>query len=115
MAYNLRNRSFLKEIDFTRGEFTFLLRLASALEDREVRGHRNDAPRRQRDRPDLREDLHPDALLVRSRCVRPGRSRHLPRPVGLADRPQGVDRRHGEGPGPHVRRHRVPREQPDRR
>lgn len=31
MAYNLRNRSFLKEIDFTAGEFTFLLRLASAL------------------------------------------------------------------------------------
>jgi ornithine carbamoyltransferase len=31
MAYNLRNRSFLKEIDFTPGEFTFLLRLASAL------------------------------------------------------------------------------------
>jgi ornithine carbamoyltransferase len=31
VAYNLRNRSFLKEIDFTAGEFTFLLRLASAL------------------------------------------------------------------------------------
>ena len=31
MSYNLRNRSFLKEIDFTRGEFTFLLRLSSAL------------------------------------------------------------------------------------
>jgi ornithine carbamoyltransferase len=31
MSYNLRNRSFLKEIDFTQGEFQFLLRLASAL------------------------------------------------------------------------------------
>ena len=31
MGYNLRNRSFLKEIDFTRGEFEFLLRLAAAL------------------------------------------------------------------------------------
>jgi ornithine carbamoyltransferase len=31
MAYNLRNRSFLKEIDFTAGEFRFLLRLAAAL------------------------------------------------------------------------------------
>lgn len=31
MANNLRNRSFLKEIDFTAGEFRFLLRLASAL------------------------------------------------------------------------------------
>jgi ornithine carbamoyltransferase len=31
MSYNLRNRSFLKEVDFTAGEFRFLLRLASAL------------------------------------------------------------------------------------
>jgi len=31
MSYNLRNRSFLKEIDFSQGEFRFLLRLASAL------------------------------------------------------------------------------------
>ena len=31
MSYNLRNRSFLKEIDFSPGEFRFLLRLASAL------------------------------------------------------------------------------------
>jgi ornithine carbamoyltransferase len=31
MSYNLRNRSFLKEIDFTQGEFRFLLQMASAL------------------------------------------------------------------------------------
>src|SRR3954468_8286507 len=31
MSYNLRNRSFLKEIDFSQGEFRFLLRLASSL------------------------------------------------------------------------------------
>jgi ornithine carbamoyltransferase len=31
MGYNLRNRSFLKEIDFTQGEFRFLLQLSSAL------------------------------------------------------------------------------------
>jgi len=31
MSYNLRNRSFLKEVDFTPGEFRFLLRLASAM------------------------------------------------------------------------------------
>jgi ornithine carbamoyltransferase len=31
MSYNLRNRSFLKEIDFTAGEFRYLLRLGSAL------------------------------------------------------------------------------------
>src|SRR4051794_5305487 len=31
MSYNLRNRSFLKEIDFSQGEFRFLLRLSGAL------------------------------------------------------------------------------------
>jgi ornithine carbamoyltransferase len=31
MAFNLRNRSFLKEIDFTPGELRYLLRLAGAL------------------------------------------------------------------------------------
>ena len=31
MAYNLKNRSFLKEIDFTPAELRFLLRLAEAL------------------------------------------------------------------------------------
>ena len=31
MGYNLRNRSFLKEIDFEPGELRFLLRLAEGL------------------------------------------------------------------------------------
>ena len=31
MAFNLRNRSFLKEIDFTPGELRYLLRMAGAL------------------------------------------------------------------------------------
>jgi ornithine carbamoyltransferase len=31
MAYNLRNRSFLKEIDFTTGEFRYLLQLSESL------------------------------------------------------------------------------------
>ena len=31
MSYNLRNRSFLKEIDFTHRGVRFLLRLAAAL------------------------------------------------------------------------------------
>jgi len=31
MSYNLRNRSFLKEIDFTPAELGYLLRLAESL------------------------------------------------------------------------------------
>ena len=41
MSYNLRNRSFLKEIDFSPGEFRFLLRLSEALKIGEVRRHRD--------------------------------------------------------------------------
>lgn len=32
MSFNLRNRSFLKELDFTAAELTFLLRLSADLE-----------------------------------------------------------------------------------
>jgi ornithine carbamoyltransferase len=38
MSYNLRNRSFLKEIDFTQGEFRFLLQLAAALKSAKYAG-----------------------------------------------------------------------------
>jgi ornithine carbamoyltransferase len=38
MSYNLRNRSFLKEVDFSRGEFQFLLRLAAALKTAKYAG-----------------------------------------------------------------------------
>ena len=64
----------------------------------------------QGDRPDLREDLDPHPVRVRGRRLRPGRPRHLPRPVRLADGPQGVGGRHRPGARAHVRRHRVPRQ-----
>ena len=40
MAFNLRNRSFLKEIDFEPRELRYLLQLAEALKIGEVRRHR---------------------------------------------------------------------------
>ena len=52
---------------------------------------------------------------TRTRCafevavLRPGRERHLPRPAGFANRPQGIVQGHGARARPHVRRHRVPR------
>ncbi len=42
--YNLRNRSFLKEIDFSRGSCDYLLTLSAALKTRQVRRHRGAAP-----------------------------------------------------------------------
>ena len=38
--YNLRNRSFLKEIDFSRDELLHLLRALAGAEDRQVRRQR---------------------------------------------------------------------------
>ncbi len=64
---NLRNRSFLKEIDFEPQELRFLLAALGGAEDRQVRRHRDEAPRRQGDRADLREDVDPHTVGVRGR------------------------------------------------
>jgi ornithine carbamoyltransferase len=39
MAFNLRNRSFLKELDFTPDELRFLLRLSAELKAAKYSGH----------------------------------------------------------------------------
>ena len=87
---NLRNRSFLKEIDFEPQELRFLLQLSEALKIAKYAGTESEAPRRQGDRADLREDVDPHAVGVRGRRVRSGRARHLPRSVGIAARAQGI-------------------------
>ena len=46
--YNLRNRSFLKEIDFSPEEFRFLLAAVRGAEDRQVRRHRDASASRAR-------------------------------------------------------------------
>ena len=109
MAFNLRNRSFVKELDFTPKEWKFLLDLAAELKAGQVRRLRAAAAQPQEHRPHLREDLDPHPVRLRGGRLRPGRPGHLPRPGRLADRPQGVDGGHRPGAGPHVRRHRVPR------
>ena len=65
--YNLRNRSFLKEIDFEPQELRFLLQLSAGAQDRQVLGYRDQAPGRQGDRAHLREDVDADAVGVRGR------------------------------------------------
>ena len=113
--YNLRNRSFLKEIDFTARELEHLLTLSAALKTVKYAG--TEVPRLtgKNDCAHLREDLHPNALGVRGRGLRPRRPRHLPGPERLAARPQGVDRRHRSRARSHVRRDRVPRFRAERR
>ncbi len=95
MPVNLRNRSFLKEIDFAPTELRFLLQLSADLKAAKVRGHGGAPTAGQDHRPHLREDLDAHALRLRGGRLRPGRARHVSRPVGLADGPQGIGRRHG--------------------
>ena len=85
-------------------------------EARQVRRLRAAAAEGQEHRDHLREDVDPDARLVRGRGLRPGRPRDLPRAERDPDRPQGVDEGHRPGPRPDLRRDRVPRLRPgDRR
>ena len=65
MAFNLRNRNFLKELDFTPEELKFLLKLSADLKAAKVRRVRAAAAEGQEHCPDLREDLDPHPLRVR--------------------------------------------------
>ncbi len=64
MAFNLRNRNFLKELDFTPEELKFLLKLSADLKAAKYGGYEVAAPQGQEHRPDLREDFHPHPLRV---------------------------------------------------
>ena len=109
MAFNLRNRSFLKELDFTPDELRFLLKLSAELKAAKYGGY---------EQPRLAGKNI--ALIFEKTSTRtrtafevaahgPGRARHLPGAERLADRAQGVDEGHRPGARPDLRRHRVPR------
>ncbi len=72
--FNLRNRSFLKEIDFEPQGAPSPAAALRGAEDRQVRRHRGQAARRQGDRADLREDARPG----RGRRSRSPRSTRAP-------------------------------------
>ena len=80
MAFNLRNRNFLKLLDFTPEEIKFLLKLAA---DLKADG--------QKHCPHLRKDLDPHPLRLRGWRQGPRCPRHLSRPHWLTDRHQGID------------------------
>ena len=94
MSFNLRHRSFLKELDFTPAEWKFLLTLAADLKRAKYVG--TESPR-------LRGKniaLIFEKTSTRTRCAfevaahDQGAARHLPRPDRLAARPQGVGQGH---------------------
>ena len=68
MSYNLRNRSFLKEIDFEPVELRFLLQALRGAQDREVRRHRGPTASTARRSPSSSRRRRPGP-------VRPSRSR----------------------------------------
>ena len=112
MSFNLRNRSFLKELDFSAEELRFLLELAADLKAAKYGGY---------ERPTLTGKNI--ALIFEKTSTRTrtafevaanDQGAHVTylEPVRFADRPQGVDEGHRPRARPHVRRHRVPRLRP---
>ncbi len=112
MAFNLRNRNFLKELDFTPEELKFLLKLSADLKAAKYGGYE------QQRLKGKNIALIFEKTSTRTRCAfevaayDQGAQRHLPGTIRLADRPQGIDEGYRPGVGPHVRWHRVPRLRP---
>ena len=115
MAFNLKNRSFLKEIDFEPRELGYLLKLSEALKLAKYAGTEVKHLEGKEIALIFEKTSTRIPVRVRGRGLRPGRARDLPRPVRLPARPQGIHRRHRRRAGPDVRRDRVPRQQPGRR
>lgn len=62
MAFNLRNRNFLKLLDFSPKEIQFLLDLSADLKKAKYAGTEQKKTGRQKHRFDLRESLYTYAL-----------------------------------------------------
>ena len=109
MAFNLRNRSFVKELDFTPEELKFLLKLSADLKAAKYGGYE------QQRLKGKNIALIFEKTSTRTRCAfevaayDQGANVTYLGPIRLADRPQGVDEGHRPGAGAHVRRHRVSR------
>ena len=89
MAMDLHGRSLLKEVDFTKEEFLYLVDLAAAAPPGEARRDRGPEAARAQHRPDLREGLDPYPVGLRGRRARPGSARHLSGARRVPYRPQG--------------------------
>ena len=110
--FNLRNRSFLKELDFTPDELRFLLKLSAALKIAKYGGY--EQARLEGKEIALIFEKTSTRTMIAFEVAAYDQGAHVTYlgPSGLADRPQGVDEGHGPGAGPDVRRHRVPRLRP---
>ena len=113
---DLQGRSLLKEVDFTKDEFLYLVDLAEQLRDEKRSGTerqrmigRNIALIFEKASTRTRSAFEVGAHDQGAHVTYLG-------PGGVAHRPQGDDQGHGPGARPDVRRHRIPRLRPgDRR
>ena len=91
---NLRNRSYVKELDFTPQSWVPSPTVAEP-EGREVLGQRATSSRREEHRPDLREDVDANQVRVRGRRARPGRATS---PTSTRPAPRSATRRRSRTP-----------------
>ncbi len=102
MTINLKNRNFLKLLDYTPAEIQYLIDLAIELKAAKKAG------REKQTLVGKNIALIFEKTSTRTRCAfevgafDQGRAGHLPRPKRFADWPQRVDEGHRARAGPHV-------------
>ena len=115
MSFNLRNRSFLKELDFTPDELRFLLKLSAELKAAKYGGY--EKPRLEGKNIALIFEKTSTRTRTAFEVAAKDQGAHVTylEPERLADRPQGVDEGHRPRARADLRRHRVPRVLPGER
>ena len=104
-----QGRHLLSTRDYTKDELMWLIGFAEHLKDPQEAQHPAPLPRGQEHRAALREDLHAHPRRLHHRLHRPGRPPRVPGQGRHPARQEGDRQGHRQGPGLHVRRHRVPR------
>ena len=116
MGYNLRNRSFIKLLDFSPREIRFLLDLSRDLKRAKYGGYEQQHLRGKNIAIIFEKTSTRTRVAFEVAAYDQGAHVTYLGPSGIADRPQGVDEGHGPRPRPDLRRDRVPRLRPgDRR
>ena len=109
MGFNLRNRNFLKLLDFTPREIRFLLDLSRDLKAAKYGGYEQQRLKGKNIALIFEKTSTRTRVAFEVAAYDQGAHVTYLGPERLADRPQGVDEGHRPGARPDLRRHRVPR------
>ena len=115
MAFNLRNRHFLKEIDFTPQECRFLLAMSAEIKRSKYAGYEEPRLAGKNIAADLREDLDAHACAFEVAAHDQGAHVTYLGPAGSQLGHKEIGEGHGARARPDVRRDRVSRLRPGRR